>query len=99
VSSGFAAPRAAVTTRGGGTFTGRTFTGRTGTFAGRSFAGHGGGHWVWRNHRRVFVPFAAGVGLGLAFGAWGPGYYDDECVAWNGWRWVNVCWGPYAWGY
>jgi len=96
-SGGFAAPRAAVT--GGfnrsatvagrtGTWAGRTGTwsGRTGTFAGRTGRG---GHWVWRHHRRVFVPFAVGVGVALA-----DTYYDD-CVVWDGWRYVNVCYEPY----
>jgi hypothetical protein len=56
------------------------------------------GHWGWLHGRRHFFPgVAAGVGLGLAFGAWGWPYYND-CVAWNGWQWVNVC-GPYAYGY
>jgi hypothetical protein len=99
---GATAPRAAVTapgatginraapggyTRGPGAVTGRTGTwaGRGGPWAGRA------GHWAWRHHHRVFVPFAAGVGPGLAFG-----YDDDDCVVWNGWRWVNVC-GPYDW--
>lgn len=91
------APRAAVT-RGsfnrGGTYAGRT--GRPG-FAGRSAAvGGRGGHWVWRNHHRVFVPFAVGVGVGLGFSDYGWG---DDCVVWNGWRWVNTCVGPYASGY
>jgi hypothetical protein len=109
VGGGFsAAPRAAVTgsfNRGTtfagrtGTFAGRTgtFAGRTGTFAGRTgtFAGRTGGHWGWRHGRRHFFPFgavAAGVGVGLALD--GPSYYDDDCVAWNGWQYVNVCYYP-----
>jgi hypothetical protein len=44
----------------------------------------------------------AGVGAGLALGigldAWS--YYDSpyysDCRAWNGYRWVNMCYGyPY----
>ena len=83
MSGGFAAPRAAVS---GGFNRGGTFAARTGTFAGRTGRG---GHWVWRHHRRVFVPFAVGVGL-----AFGDSYYDD-CVVCDGWRYVNSCYDPY----
>ena len=103
-----AAPRAAVTggsfNRGatfnrGGTFAGRSgFVGRPG-FAGRGFAGRGG-HWGWWHGRRHFFPgaaVAAGVGLGLAYGGWGWG---DDCVVWDGWRYVNTCVGPtVSWGW
>jgi hypothetical protein len=99
---GFAAPRAMV---GGGGFSrgamvNRGFTGgrvAQGNWGGRGWAGNG-----WRGHRfhRGFPFVAAGVGAGLALGAYG--YYDDDydntsygygdqCTQWNGWAWVNVC--------
>lgn len=97
-----AAPRAAVTGGNfsrGGTFTrGGTFAGRPG-FAGRTATWGGrGGHWGWWHGRRHFFPgaVAAGVGVGLALGGWGWG---DDCLAWDGWRYVNVCVGPTASGY
>jgi hypothetical protein len=52
------------------------------------------GGWGW--------PVAAGIATGVAVGAaaaspWGWG---DNCMQWNGFRWVNVCAGSYAysWG-
>lgn len=98
-----AAPRAAVTGGSfnrGATFAGRTgfagrpgFTGRTATFGGRT------GHWGWWHGRRHFFPgaaVAAGLGLGFAASGWGWG---DDCVVWDGWRYVDVCGGPtVSWG-
>ena len=50
--------------------------------------------WGW--------PVAAGVGLGIAAATapWGWGY-GGSCTYWNGFAWVNACYGPdpYAWGW
>ena len=54
--------------------------------------GWGGGGWGW--------PVAAGLGLGLGTweyynypysGYYASPYYDDSCLAWTGYNWVNVC--------
>jgi hypothetical protein len=52
--------------------------------------------WGWR--RGWGWPIAAGLAIG------GLGYYgypdfgysnSNQCLAWNGWRWVNICYQPY----
>jgi hypothetical protein len=86
--------------RGAG-FAGRGFVGRPIGFGGRGFVGRGfvgpgwgwGRGWGWRRGWGWGWPVAAGVGLGLA-----AGYYGS-CWRWNGWTWVNVCYGPYVVGY
>jgi hypothetical protein len=35
----------------------------------------------------------------LAFAAASTYGYYDSCWRWNGFEWVNVCYGPYAYGY
>jgi hypothetical protein len=57
-------------------------------------AGFRGGGSGWRGRRGLGWwgwPVAAGIGLG----AWSyydaAPYYDDPCLAWNGYAWVNVC--------
>jgi hypothetical protein len=81
-------------------FGGRGFVGRPIGFGGRGFVGRGvawGGGWGWRRGwgwgGGWGWPVAAGVGLGLA-----AGYYGS-CWRWDGWTWVNVCYGPYYAGY
>jgi len=58
--------------------------------------GRWGGGWGWG------WPVAAGVGLGIAAATapWGWGY-GGSCTYWNGFAWVNACYGPdpYAWGW
>jgi hypothetical protein len=49
------------------------------------------GGWGWRRGWGWGWPVAAGIGLGYA------GYWGSSCLAWNGWRWVNVCYRPYGW--
>jgi hypothetical protein len=96
VGGGFAAPRASV----GGNFA-------RGATVNRGFArgGVAQGNWgargwnggTWNHHRRGFVPFAgvaAGIAIGSAYAYDYPdyGYYSgDQCIQWNGWAWVNVC--------
>ena len=54
-----------------------------------------GGGWGWG------APVAAGVALGIAATApWGYygsyGYpYGGSCTYWNGYAWVNTCYGGY----
>lgn len=52
--------------------------------------------WGWR--RGWGWPVAAGLAIG------GLGYYgyhdfgysnSNQCLAWNGWRWVNICYQPF----
>jgi hypothetical protein len=52
--------------------------------------GWGGWGWGW--------PVAAGVAAGVALaGPWGYDYGGD-CTYWNGYGWVNACYGPYGYG-
>jgi len=48
------------------------------------------------------VECGPGVGLGIAAATapWGWGY-GGSCTYWNGFAWVNACYGPdpYAWGW
>jgi hypothetical protein len=62
-----------------------------------------GGRWIgpgWRGGWRRGWRRGWGwpVGLGIGLGAWSyydyP-YYSDSCMAWNGYRWVNTCYGYY----
>lgn len=48
--------------------------------------------WGWG------YPVAAGL---LAAGAlgYGYGYGYDQCLAWNGYTWVNICYQPYPYSY
>jgi hypothetical protein len=55
----------------------------------RNFA-WGGGGWGWG------FPLAAG----LALGSYAAYDYDSNCLAWNGFSWVNVCYqSSYDYGY
>jgi hypothetical protein len=78
-------------------FGGRGFVGRPIGFGGRGFVGRrvafAGPGWGWRRGWGWGWPVAAGIGLGLT-----AGYYGS-CWRWNGWNWVNVCYGPYYAGY
>jgi len=59
----------------------------------------GGGGWGW-NPVAAGVGAAAGIATGVAAGVaaatnpWGGG----SCTQWDGFRWVNVCAGPYGYG-
>jgi len=53
------------------------------------------GRWGWRNRWR-YPLIATGVGLGYGLYSYNAYPYYDRCVVWNGWRWVNVCYGPYT---
>jgi hypothetical protein len=53
--------------------------------------------WGGRRGWRGGVPVAAGLGLG--YGLYSSYPYDNDCVAWDGWRWVNVCYQPYPYRY
>ena len=52
----------------------------------------GGRRWGWR--RGWGWPVALGIGLG-AWSYYDSPYYSDSCLAWNGYQWVNVCYGYY----
>jgi hypothetical protein len=66
-----------------------------GRWAGVGWRGAGWRGVGWRGvgwRRGWGWPVAAGIGIGYA------GYYGSSCLAWNGWRWVNICYG-YPYGY
>jgi len=65
-------------------------------------AGVGGGLWrpgVRFGGRRGGwgYPLAAGIGIGLGYYGGYSGYND--CLAWDGYGWVNVCYSTYPYGY
>jgi hypothetical protein len=66
-------------------------------WAGRGVAWGGGPRWhrggYWNRGWGWGVPVAAG----LAFAA-ASSYPYDDCLRWNGWRWVNVCYAPAYYG-
>ena len=54
--------------------------------------------WRWYAGRRVWgwgLPVAAGIGLGY----YGYSNYYNDCLAWNGYGWLNVCNQPYPYSY
>ena len=59
---------------------------RPGVAAGWGWRGRGWG-WGW--------PVAAGIAAGVA----ATSYYGNSCYAWNGYTWVNTCYGSYPYGY
>jgi hypothetical protein len=67
--------------------------------AARGAWGHPGWrHAGWRHGHHRFHgawPFFAGVGAL----AWGAAVYNNSCLAWDGYAWVNVCYDPYVYGY
>lgn len=50
------------------------------------WGGGWGGGWGW--------PVAAGLAAGVAATSWG---YNNQCLFWNGYAWVNGCSRPYGW--
>jgi hypothetical protein len=61
---------------------------------------HGQARWYgnrWHGYRRWGVPIAVGVGLG--YGYYGGYPYNNGCVVWDGYSWVNTCYGGYYAGY
>jgi hypothetical protein len=61
----------------------------------------GYGRWGYpRYSYRYRYPFygAAAIGAGIIASSYYPyGYYGDSCLRWDGWSWVNVCYG-YGYG-
>ena len=58
-----------------------------------------GNRWYgnrWRGWGWGVPVAAAAVGLGYYAGGYG---YDDGCIAWDGYQWVNVCYSDYYGGY
>src|SRR5262249_33618282 len=81
--------------RGGPGFVGsRVGWGRPG-FVGRRVA-WGGPFWGARWRRGWGWGWAVAAGLGLAAAATYASY--DTCLQWNGWNWVNACYGAYGYG-
>jgi hypothetical protein len=92
----------------GGGFRGLGFAGvRTagfgGAWRGAAWRGAGwraarvGSAWGWGGRRRGWgwcFPLAA-AGLTAAT----PAYADNSCLVWNGYTWVDVCFGGYGYGY
>jgi hypothetical protein len=97
---GFVGPRAAAW--GGRGFVGARYGAWRGGYVGPRYAGWGRGYWPYRRYgwRRGWGWWGYGwpVAAGLAVAA--ATTYDD-CWRWDGWQWVNVCYGPYSygWGY
>jgi len=58
----------------------------------------GWGGWGVRRGWGWGWPVAAGIAAGVATAGWG---YGSSCLAWNGYGWVNVCYGyaPYSYTY
>ena len=83
------------------------FVGRPGFVGGARWAGRpgwGGRYAAWGGYpyrygygwRRGWGwPVAAGLGFGLLASS----AYYDSCWRYDGWRWVNVCNGPYGYRY
>lgn len=60
----------------------------------------GWGVSAWRpGLRRWGFPVAAGIALAGGWGYYNNYPYYDRCLAWDGWRWVNICYQPYPYGY
>jgi hypothetical protein len=55
--------------------------------------------WGWAGRRWGWgYPLAAGIAAAGYY--YGSGYSYDSCLAWNGYRWVDVCYsGYYPYGY
>jgi hypothetical protein len=67
-------------------------------WAGVRQGGFYGQRWYgnrWRGRGWGFPVAAAAVGLGYYAGGYG---YDNGCIAWDGYQWVNVCNGGYGYG-
>jgi hypothetical protein len=95
---------------GGGAFHGGGMRIGGGAFRGGGWGVAGGPGWGvasragwWRPGwahagwgRRWGFPLAVGVGLG-SYG-YASSYYSD-CLSWDGYGWVNVCYRPYGYSY
>jgi hypothetical protein len=53
-----------------------------------------GGYYPYRYGYRRYAPYAVGLGVAAA-----TAYSYDNCYRYNGWQWVNVCYGPYGYRY
>src|SRR5215475_3494699 len=81
---------------GGGAFHGGGMGIGGGAFRGGAlgFAGRPG--WGAVGRPGWGFPLAVGVGLG-SYGYASSGYSD--CLSWDGYQWVNVCYQPYGYSY
>ena len=66
---------------------------RGGGRGGGFYGGGWGGGWGWG------WPVAAGVATGVAVAAGGPWGWGNSCTYWNGFQWVNTCYGSYGWAW
>src|SRR3954470_21487399 len=67
---------------------------RTAGLGVRSGVRYAGWRGRWGGGRGWGFPLAVGFGLGYA------GSYYNDCLAWDGYQWVNVCYSPYyGYGY
>ena len=48
-----------------------------------------GGYYPYRYGYRRYAPYAVGLGVAAA-----TAYSYNSCYRYNGWQWVNVCYGP-----
>ena len=83
----------------------RTAAVRGGYVAGTRWAGGRPGGWYgnrW-NGNRWYGNRWRGWGFPVAAAAVGLGYYGgygyNDCIAWDGYQWVNVCYSNYYAGY
>ena len=49
------------------------------------------GYYPYRYGYRRYAPYAVGLGVAAA-----TAYSYNNCYRYNGWQWVNVCYGPYS---
>jgi hypothetical protein len=56
-------------------------------------------YWRYRTAWRRYPYWgAAAIGAGILASSYYPYGYYDSCWRWNGWDWVNVCYGPAYYG-
>jgi hypothetical protein len=96
-TAGIGVGRTGFVGRPGFGFVGRPgIIGRPGFIGRRGFIGRPGLRWAggWRPGWGWGLGWGFPVLAGLAAAS-----YSTSCVAWDGFRWVNICYSPYPYGY